>query len=30
MLLAHCDIANSDYQRNLRVFYVFVPNKQFG
>ena len=30
VVLAHCDIANNDYQHDLRVLYTFVPNKSFG
>ena len=25
VVLAHCNIINSDYQQNSRVFYMFVP-----
>ena len=25
-----CNIADNDYQHNLRVLYTFVPNKSFG
>ena len=27
--LEHCNIANNDYQQDLRVLYTFVPNKSF-
>ena len=30
VVLANCNIANNNYQRNSRVFYTFVPNKLFG
>ena len=30
IVLAHCNIANNDYQQNWRVLYTFVPNKSFG
>ena len=26
----HCNIVNNDYQQDLRVLYIFVPNKPFG
>ena len=29
-VLAHCNIANNDYQQDSRVLYTFVPNKPFG
>ena len=29
-VLIHCNIVNSNYQRNSRVLYTFVPNKLFG
>ena len=29
-VLVHFNIANNDYQQDLRVLYTFVPNKQFG
>ena len=28
--LVHCNIVNNDYQQDLRVLYLFVPNKPFG
>ena len=28
--LVHYNIVNNDYQQGSRVFYTFVPNKQFG
>ena len=30
VVLIHYNIANYDYQRDLRVLYTFVPNKPFG
>ena len=27
VVLAHCNVLNSDYQRNSRVLYAFVPKK---
>ena len=30
IVLAHCNIANNDYQQDWRVLYTFVPNKSFG
>ena len=30
VVLVHCNIANNNYQQNLRVFYTFAPNKSFG
>ena len=30
VVLAHCNIANNDYQQDWRVLYTFVPNKSFG
>ena len=30
VVLIHCNIVNSDYQQDSRVFYTFVPNKTFG
>ena len=29
-ILAHCNIANNDYQQDSRVLYTFVSNKPFG
>ena len=29
-ILVHCNIANNDYQQDLRVLYTIVPNKPFG
>ena len=29
VVLIHCNVFNN-YQQNLRVFYIFVPNKSFG
>ena len=30
VILAHCNIANNDYQQDSRMLYEFVPNKPFG
>ena len=30
VVLVHCNIANNDFQHNLRILYTFVPNKSFG
>ena len=30
VVLINCNIANNNYERNLRVLYTFVPNKSFG
>ena len=30
VVLAHCSIANNDYQQDSRVLRTFVPNKPFG
>ena len=30
VVLVHCNIVNNNYQQDSRVFYAFVPNKQFG
>ena len=30
VVLMHCNVANINYQQNLRVLYTFVPNKSFG
>ena len=30
IVLVHCNIVNSDYQRDSQVLYTFVPNKSFG
>ena len=30
VVIAHCNIVNNDYQQNLRVLCIFVPNKPFG
>ena len=30
IVLIHCNIANNNYQQNLRVLYTFVQNKSFG
>ena len=30
VVLVHCNVANNDYQQDLRVLYTFVPNKSFG
>ena len=28
--MVHCNIANNDYQYDLRILYTFVSNKSFG
>ena len=30
VVLVHCDVAGNDYRQDLRVLYIFVPNKPFG
>ena len=30
VVLVHCDIVYSDYQRNSRALYIFVSSKSFG
>ena len=30
VVLVNCNIANNDYQQDLRVLYTLVPNKSFG
>ena len=30
LVLVHCNLANNDYQQDLRIFYAFVTNKTFG
>ena len=30
VVLVNCDIVNNDYQQDLRVLYMFLPNKPFG
>ena len=30
IVLIYCNIANNNYQQNLRVLYTFVHNKSFG
>ena len=30
IVLVHCNVVNNDYQKDLRVLYLFVPNKLFG
>ena len=30
LALVHCNIANNDCQQDLKVLYIFVPNKSFG
>ena len=30
VVLVHCNIVNNDYQQDLRVLYMFVPNRLFG
>ena len=30
VVLVHCNILNNDCQQDLRVLFIFVPNKSFG
>ena len=30
VVLVQCNIVNNNYEQNLRVLYIFVPNKLFG
>ena len=30
VVLVHCNMVINDYQHNLRVLYIFTPNKLFG
>ena len=30
VILAHCNILNTDYQQDSRALYTFVSNKSFG
>ena len=30
VVLVHCDLVNSNYQKTSKVLFTFVPNKQFG
>ena len=30
ILSVHCNIVNNDYQQDLRVLHIFIPNKLFG
>ena len=30
VILAHCNIASNNYQKNSRVLYTFIPNKLLG
>ena len=30
VVLVHCNVANNDYQQDLRVLYTLVPNKPLG
>ena len=30
VVLVHCNIANNDYQHDLRVLFTFVPTRSFG
>ena len=30
LVLVHCNLANNDYQQDLRILLTFVPNKSFG
>ena len=29
VVLVHCNVANSNFQQDLKVLYAFVPNKSF-
>ena len=29
VVIAYCNIVNNDYQRDSRLFYIFVPNRSF-
>ena len=29
VVLLHCNIINNDYQQDLRILYIFAPNKPF-
>ena len=30
VILVHCDLVNNNYQQVSKVFFTFLPNKQFG
>ena len=30
VVLVHCNLVKNDYQHASKVFFTFVPNKQFG
>ena len=30
VILVHCNLVNNSYQKASKVFFTFVPNKQFG
>ena len=30
VVLVHCNLVNNNYQQASKVFFTFVPNKQFG
>ena len=30
VVLMHCNIIDSNYQHDSRIFYTFFPNKSFG
>ena len=30
VVLIHCNFVNNDYQQDLRVLHVFIPNQSFG
>ena len=30
LVLIHCNLVNNNYQKDSRILYTFVPNKQFG
>ena len=30
LVLIHCNLVNNKYQKNSRILYTFVPNREFG
>ena len=30
LVLIHCNLVNNNYQKNSRILYTFVPNREFG
>ena len=30
LVLVHCNLVNNDYQQDLRILHIFVPNKPFS